>query len=309
VPTAQIPLHSNQALRLSTRFGIPLREDSAFANCQGVEKRGIRKRCEKGLGTLQEPLRKILEPEEAVLYIARGQIMPSGVEQLFLGMHAYYLAPAILVLTNRRLLHFCVTRRGLWSRSQRAARWGDMEEAKVNGLLSPKLHIKYRSGKKETYWRFRIHDARKIRLLPEALLPHAAGESSSTLSIISLCPECRATLTSGVYECPNCRLKFKDEKTALRRSLLIPGGGFYYTGHLALGAAHSLADLILLFYAVIWVLVALGITHPPLGPGGKPTERFGALVVLTFLAIMLALHKWVVIRVSRNLIRNYIPAS
>lgn len=296
-------------MRLSTRFGIPLREDSVFTNCRGMEKRGIRKRSEKALDILQDPLRKILEPEEAVLYIARGQIMPSGLEQLFLGMHAYYLAPAVLVLTNLRLLHLGVTRRGFWSRSQRAARWGDMEAAKVNGLLSPKLHIKYRGGKKETYWRLRINDARKIPLLLEALLPNAAGETSPALSIISLCPECRATLTPGVYECPTCQLKFKDEKTALRRSLLIPGGGFYYTGHLVLGAAHSLADLILLFYAVIWVLVALGIVRPPPGPSGTPTDRLAAFVVLIFLAILLALHKWVVVRVSRNLIRTFIPAS
>ncbi len=251
----------------------------------------------------------MLEPDEAVLYIARGQMMPSGVEQFFLGVHAYYLAPAMFVLTNRRLLHLFVTWNGMWKRGMRSARWGDIEEAKVKGLLSAKLHIKYRDGKKEIYWRIRSDDGKKIQLLLEVLLPTAAGETSPALSMTSVCPDCRAALTPGLYECPNCRLKFKDEKTALRRSLLIPGGGFFYTGHTLLGVAHSLVDLVLLFYLTISVLVALGAVQPEPSPNGAPQDRFAALVVVAFLAILLGLHKWITTRISRNLIRNYIPAS
>jgi hypothetical protein len=149
VPSTQIPVHANQSVRLASHFGAVVREDVAFANHKGAEKRGIRKRAEQALEKLQEPLRKFLEPDEVVLYLARGQIMPSGVEQLFLGWHAYYLAPAMLVLTNRRLWHIFVARDGKWRRSLRCARWGDVEEAKVKGLLSAKLHLKYRDGKKK----------------------------------------------------------------------------------------------------------------------------------------------------------------
>jgi hypothetical protein len=304
MPTAQIPVHTDQSVRLSSHFGIPLREDTAFTN-----RRGIRKRAEQALDKLQEPLRKMLEPDEAVLYIARGQIMPSRVEQFFLGVHAYYLAPAMLVLTNRRLLHLFVTWNGMWKRGIRSARWGDMEEAKVKGLLSAKLRIKYRDGKKEIYWRMRSDDGKKIQLLLEVLLPTAAGETSPALSMTSVCPDCRSALTPGLYECPQCRLKFKDERTALRRSLLIPGGGFFYTGHTLLGMAHCLVDLVLLFYLAISVLVALGAVQPEPTPGGAPQDRFAALVVVAFLAILLGLHKWITTRISRNLIRNYIPAS
>lgn len=251
----------------------------------------------------------MLEPDEAVLYIARGQMMPSGVERFFLGVHAYYLAPAMLVLTNRRLLHLFVTWNRMWKRGMRSARWGDMEEAKVKGLLCPKLQIKYRNGKKETYWRIRSDDGKKIQLLLEVLLPTAAGETSPALSMTSVCPDCRAALTPGLYECPQCRLKFKDEKTALRRALLIPGGGFFYTGHTLLGVAHSLIDLFLLFYLAISVLVALGAVQPESTASGAPQDRFAALVVVAFLAILLGLHNWITTRISRNLIRKYIPAS
>jgi Bacterial PH domain len=309
VPSAQIPVHSDQPVRLSSHFGVLVREDTAFTNSKGVEKKGTRKRAEQALDKLQEPLRKILEPEEAVLYIARGQVMPSGVERFFLGWHALYLAPAVLVLTNRRLLQFFVGTNGAWKRGTRSVRWGDMEEAKVKGLLGAKLNIKYRDGKKEVYWGMVRDDTNKIRLLLAALLPTAAGETSPAHSITSLCPECRAALTPGVYECPNCRLTFKDERTALRRSLLIPGGGFFYTGHPLLGIVHSLVELIVFFMLVFWILVALGIAKPDSSPGEAPTDAASAVVVVIFLVIILAVDKGVMAKVARKQVQNYIPAS
>jgi hypothetical protein len=309
MPSAQIPVHTDQSVRLSSHYGILLREDIAFTNRQGIEKRGIRKRAEQALDKLQEPLRKILEPGEAVLYIARGQVMPSGVEQFFLGWQAQYLAPALLLLTNRRLLHLFVTRNGMWKRGMRSAHWGDIEEAKVKGLLSPKLHLRYRNGKKEIYWGMRGDDAKKIRVLLEVLLPTAAGETSPALSMTSVCPDCYAALTSGLYECPHCRLRFKDEGTALRRSLLIPGGGFFYTGHPLLGVFHMVVGVFLLYEIAYWVLAALGVVQPPSNPGQPHGDPGAALIVTAYLAVLLALEKWVMATVARKLVRNYIPAS
>ncbi|MGD1154794.1 MAG: PH domain-containing protein [Terriglobia bacterium] len=309
MPSPQIPVHADQSVRLSSHYGILLREDIAFTNRQGVEKRGIRKRAEQALEKLQEPLRKILEPGEAVLYIARGQVMPSGVEQFFLGWQAQYLAPGLLLLTNRRLLQLFVTRNGMWKRGMRSARWGDIEEAKVKGLLSAKLHIKYRNGKKEIYWALRGGDAKKIRLLLDVLHPTAAGETSPALSMTSVCPDCRAALTPGMYECPQCRLKFKDERTALRRSLLIPGGGFFYTGHPFLGVFHMVVGVFLLYEIAYWVLAALGVVQPPPNPGQPHGDPGAALIVAAYLAVLLALEKWVMATVARKLVRNYIPVS
>jgi hypothetical protein len=309
VPTTQIPIHPDQSVRLSSHFGILLREDVAFTNRKGVEKKGIRKRAEQALDKLQEPLRKILEPDEAVLYIARGQLMPGMIEQFFLGWYASYLAPATLVLTNRRLLHLFVRRNGSWNRGVRSARWGDLQDAKIKGLLSAKLHIKYRNGKKEVYWRLRGDDPKKIRLLLEVLLPTATSETSPALSMTSLCPECRTALTPGVYECPGCRLKFRDEKTLLRRSILIPGGGFFYTGHAFLGVLHFLLELFLLLELVLLGAAAMGLWPLKPSPGQAHAERGGALVAAVFLAALLALHKGAITRITRNLVRGYIPAS
>jgi hypothetical protein len=309
VPSTQLPFHSGQPIRLSSHSGVLVREDTAFSNYKGVEKKGIRKRAEQALEKLEEPLRKFLEPDEAVLYIARGQIMPSGVEQFLLGWHAHYLAPGFLVLTNRRLLHLLMTRKGTWRRCLRSARWGDLEGAKVKGLLGAKLNLKYRDGKKEVYWGMRREDSNKIRVLLEALLPQAAGETSPALSMASLCPQCRAALLPGVYECPGCHLAFKDEKTALRRSLLIPGGGFFYTGYPTLGVLHSLVEVIVLVAMVFWILVALGLAKPDTSPGEAPPDVASAVVVVIFFAAVFGIDKWVMARVARKQVQNYIPAS
>ena len=309
MPTTQVPIHSDQSVRLSSRFGIPLREDVAFTNRKGIEKTSIRKRAEKALDKLQEPLRKLLEPDEAVLYIARADLLPGAFEQFFLGWYAAYLSPATLVLTNRRILYLSVKRNGSWNRGVRSTRWGDLEDAKVKGLLSAKLHIKYRSGKKEVYWRLRGDDGKKIRLLLGVLLPAGVGETSPALSMVSLCPECRAALAPQVYECPGCRLKFKDEKTLLWRSLLIPGGGFFYTGHPAVGTFHCVADLGLLWEVVVWGAAAIGLWSLPAAPGQNPVSRDEALITLGILVVLLALHKGAITRITRNLVRNFIPAS
>ncbi len=112
-------------------------------------------------------------------------------------------------------------------RSLRCARWGDLEEAKVKGLLGGRLQIKYRNGSKEIYSGIGRGDANAIRRLLEAILPAAAGETSSALAMTSLCPDCRSPLSPRVYECPQCRIAFKNEKTLMQRAWLIPGGGFF----------------------------------------------------------------------------------
>ncbi len=309
MPSNQVPVYTGQSPRIISHFGIPVREDVAFANHKGVEKSGIRKRTEQLLDKLQEPLRKFLEPDEAVFCVARAHLMPGGLEQLFLGWHAMYLTPGVLVLTNKRLLHFLADRHGIWKRSLRCARWGDLEEAKAKGLLGARFTTKYRDGKKETYSGLGGGDAKRIQRLLELFLPAAAGEASPQLSITSVCPDCGTPLTRGVYECARCRRAFKDEKTALQRSWLIPGGGFFYIGNALLGILHALVEVSLSVAVLYGLLVALNVVKPEPDPGEAPMDLAGALTVVVVFGAILALHKWVMSTVARKQVRNYIPLS
>lgn len=310
MPDNLTPGGTGQPARLSFHSGIPVREDTAFRDRKGNEKSGIRRRVEKAIEKLQEPLLKFLEPGEAVLFVAAGQVMPSAVERLFLGAYAYYLAPATLVLTDRRLLHLLVTWNGRWGKSLRTAPWNDIEKVKAQGFLSSNLRVRYRGGEEEVYWRIRSSDAKKIQQLAETLVPAAAGDDAPRpIPMRNLCPECRAVLQADAYECPNCRLNFKDPQTMLRRALAIPGGGFFYTGHTLIGVLHALVDVLLLFYLVISVLVVTGVIGSVPNAGSASPPRAATLILVFVIAAFLVIHKWIMIRISRRLVRNYLPAS
>jgi hypothetical protein len=308
VPAAEITIHPHQTVRTSSQWGFPLREDVAFTDSHGIEQRGAGKRVNRAIEKLQSPLRKILEPDEVVLYFAQGQIMPGLPERYLLGVQSHYLAPVGLIATNRRLLHLSLKRNGQWNRNVRCARWADVKEVHVTGILYGKLHFEFGQGSKIVYWRIHKDAAKKFRLLLDVLLPASAGGTPEALSMASLCPQCFAALTPGVYECPRCRLKFKNEKTAVRHALLIPGGGYFYAGLNLWGVAHAFIDVGVFSSAIVWALAALGKVRPPPLPGAPPGQ-FTYFLLAAILAAILVLEIWLAIRIARKAIRNFIPDS
>jgi hypothetical protein len=306
VPDMYFPVHPEQSARLSSPSGVRVREDTLYTNHQGQEKTGIRKRADKALDKLQDTLRKLLWSDEVVLYVARCQAPASAFEQITFGWYIYYVTATILVFTNRRLLVFQVKRDGSWKRVLRAVVWGDVEKAKAKGWLSRTFQIEYRNGKKEIYWGLGWGDSKKIRVLLEALFALGAGETSAAGAVVPLCPNCFAELTPQVYECHNCKLAFKDEKTMLRRSLLIPGGGYFYVGHWFLGVGDFIVEAYLLILVLVFVLAAVSLTPGP--PSGSGTVGRGeAWGFAIFLGLILAAEKWLTIHHCRRFIREFIP--
>ena len=307
MPAADLVIHSNHAPRVDSAAGVRLRWDTVYSNHKGDEKKSIRKRADKAIGKLQDILRKVLRPDEVVLYLARAQAPVNMVEQLTFGWYIYYVTGTFLVLTNRRLLHFLVKRDGSWKRSLRSVHWGDVEEAKVRGWLSPQLKLKYRNGKKETYWGLRRDDAKKINVLLQALLLGSLGEVTATHTTVSLCPECLAELRPGLYQCSQCHLTFKDEKTLIRRSLFIPGGGYFYTGHWFLAFGDFFAEAILLLVLAMLVVNALIPSAPQ--PGEPAPDPVSAWVAVGFVAFVLAVEKLLTVYHCRRFIREFMPAN
>jgi hypothetical protein len=310
MPAKDVQIHANVLPTLNTRSAINLREDVLFTNPKGEEKKGIRKRNEKALDQLQQVLPQLLQPDEVVLYVARCQSPASTGDQFTLGWYVYQVTCSVLVVTNRRILHFWVTPKVFggrdgwtWRRSVRAVAWGDIAEAKVSGWLNPSVELKYRNGKKEKFWKFRGEDAKKIRLLAETILPGAASENTAAQGITSLCPRCFATLTPDIYQCAQCRLLFKDKATALRRSLLIPGGGYFYTGHIFLGISDAIVEGFLTLMILLLLLEIAGVTH---APPGEPPADWGMVI---FFLILLGIEKLFTVYHANRFIRDYIPAE
>jgi hypothetical protein len=311
MPVPGFPIHPEQSARQGSFEGVRVREDTLYSNSRGKEKGGIRKRAQKAIGQLKDALLRVFAQDETVLYVARAQALPSKFEEFVLGWLAYYTHRGVLVFSNTRLLYLVTGSGGKWQRSIRSAHWGDIEEAQVKGWLNRTLRIKYRNGTRETYWRLRWDDARKMEVLLAALLPASSSETSPAAGMVHLCPDCFASLTAGIYKCPRCGLAFKDERTMVRRSLMFPGLGYSYAGHGGLAFLDFLIEVIVLYELVVWLLVAAGILPlpPPSHPGERPVDIPTAWITVALLGFIWGVKKYVTIRHCRRFIKEFIPAK
>jgi len=303
-----ISVHPNQMQRLASLNGLRIREDVAYTNYGGEEHGGTLKRASKILDKLGPALQRILAPDETVLYVARMQAPTSLLEQLTMGWYLYRVSAATLVFTNRRIIQMLVDGGGKWRGNLRAVAWGDVAEANVKGWLSPVLWLKYRNGKKEKYWRLKYADAKKIKVLAATLLPASSGESTAAQGMVALCPDCLAVLTARVYVCGSCGLVFKDERTLLKRSLLVPGGGYFYTGYTFLAVGDLIAEVWLMILVITSALAAYETWGKAPAKPGAPTGG-GFLVTMLFFLALLAFEKLVTIHHGRRFIRQFISTG
>lgn len=307
---AEAPIHSTQLPRSSSVAGVPVREDTLFTNHKGEAKDAVRKFAEDALQKLQSQLHKILKPDEQVCYIARAMAPVGVIEQLTFGWYIYRVSGAVLVLTTRRMLHFRIKPKGLnnweWDRGVRSIMWGDVASAKVSGLFTKVLELKYHNGKKEKYWNIKGADGKKIQLLLDAVVPANMGQATSAQGPEALCPMCACGLMPAVYRCPQCNQMFKDESTMLKRALIIPGGGYFYTGQWFFGVGDFIGEAILILLVIGALLVGL----TTMGQAAQsPDDLVGssALILAGFYALILVVEKAVTIHHCRKFIRSYIP--
>ena len=305
---ADLPIYETQQPRFVSANGVSIREDVLYTNAKGEPDDRSRKNAEDALADLRDLLPGLLEPNEAILYVIKSCQAPIGaLEQLFLGWYVYRVTATRLVFTNSRLLHFGLGSGGKWNRTLKSVRWGDVSEARVKGWINRLLELRYANGKKEKYWRLRRKDGQKAKVILAAALPLSRGESTPAQGFQSLCPDCRAPLTAGNYQCGGCGLKFKDEKTLLRRTLLIPGGGYLYAGITFLGVVAFITEGIFTLGLIFSLLLALGFMAPGAAENGRAMqsgEYWGSTLVF---AIILGFNKALEYIHGQRVIRTFIP--
>jgi hypothetical protein len=157
--------------------------------------------------------------------------------------------------------------------------------------------FKFKNGTKVTYSSVRRGDAKKIAAIGAASIPVASGELTSNQGLVQLCPDCRTVLTEGQYSCSGCGLLFKNEKSMVTRSILLPGGGYFYTGHPLVAMIPAVVEGFLVLE--ILVLLVAGLASPKVMPSIRP-----ALLVLLF---VWAIETAVTILHCRRYIRDFIP--
>ena len=297
MPAADIRIHNNQPAQMTAVADVSVRSDVLFTNDKGEDKKRLRSRNEKMLGKLRPALQRVLLPDETVLFVARAQSPLSILEQLTAAWWTTMLAAAVILVTNKRILFFPIERNGSWKESVRTVSWGDLQEIKPSGLLIRNVVFKLKNGTKVTYTNVRRADAKKIAAIASAVIPNASAEHTATGMLAQLCPDCRSTLTPGQYSCPSCNLVFKNESSMILRSIFLPGGGYFYTGHPVVALVPALIEVALLLEILALLFAGLG----------SPVTRRVVFSRLVFLAIFWGLETAVTILHCRRYIREFIP--
>jgi hypothetical protein len=308
--TPDVLVHPSPMARVMSNNGLRIREDLLFTDAQGRERDGVRRKADKVLAKWQDILPAILEKDETVLYVVKNAVAPlSTFEQLTLGWQAYAVMGTTLVFTNARMLHFGIGSSAKWTRVLKSVRWGDVAEGRVKGWLVRVLDLRYLNGKKERYSRLPIGAAKKVNDILAAVIPASRSEMSSVQGVQSLCPDCRSGLTSGTYQCVQCGLKFKNEKTLLNRTLLIPGGGYFYAGMTLAGLLSFVGEGIFLLVGLLYAAMAVHLMDANRAENGRVMESAELWSLAGFLLLLIAFHKLIEYRHGLRVIPTFLPEA
>ena len=299
---ADAPVHANAASRLLQVGKLKVREDVAFADKNGKEKRGKRKAAEKALAKLQVPLEKFVAEGETVLFIAPVRAPISPLEQWTFGWYVYNVCATVLVITERRLLHLRVASNLKWLEIISECSWSDIQEVKSKGWLSPTCEFTFKNGKKARYWGLKRRDSTVLAKLVPLLLQGSLVDAAPGTFMTSLCPECCSKLTVGVFQCSSCQLLFKNEKTLLKL-IFLPGAAHFYCRQWFLGAVDVLAEgyLVIAFFGATMLLTE-GIQK-----GGDTLTS--ALTVFGIISVLLSIDALISYAHGRRFIREFISTG
>jgi hypothetical protein len=297
LPATDLRIHDNQLALTVMMDGISIRSDVVSTNEKGEEKESGKKRTIKILQKLGPALQRVLQPGETVLYAMPARSPLSLIEQLTAAWWTTLLAACAIIVTNKRILFFPIKRDGSWRESVRAVNWGDLEQIKATGLLVRNVSFKFKNGTKTIYCNFRRADAKKLTAIASAAIPAASAEQTSTHGPVQLCPDCCNILTAGQYSCASCGLNFKNEKTMVLRSILLPGGGYFYTGHPLVAIVPAVVEALLVLE--ILLVSFAGLTSPKAVP-----QLFKGLLIL---GVFWAFETGVTVLHCRRYVRDFIP--
>jgi hypothetical protein len=276
-------------------FGLPIDQSIAFSNRKGDFKERLKKQQLKTLEPFVPLLKQFLEPGEEVLLAMRGCSPMSFMEQFTGGWMVYYIKRCVLVVTDRRILHFPAKSNYAPRHSIAQIRYGDVDEIIPASFLSRKFTVKYKNGTKEVF--LYVKDTAKFKVVLNEI--RMTTQQPTAFGIRHhLCPKCTAPLTIGQYLCSSCKLEFKNEQKARNVSILYPGGGYFYTNHPFLGIGDAIVETIFI------VPVLASLTN--LLTGVESEKAVPMVVISGFLLIMSKLYT---VYHAKQYVKEYIPVD
>jgi hypothetical protein len=300
-------VHENVMPEVQKSGPLDLRQDTLTRDYKGKASRSIAKKTAKLIEKLSAPLSRFLEPGEQVLYIARAQREANLLIQYTMGWYIYYASAAVIVFTDRRLLHLRV-KGDKWDDGVRSCAWEEVDAAEVKGWMSRVVRLWRKGGPRYQYWRISRADALNIKKLLPLLLQAHQGVPHRSKFLIPLCPECKHELASPAKPCPGCGLGFKVKKKMYWLSL-VPAAAYIYTRNWFL----AFIDLIGQSYG--YLLLGLGIFSflgAILGwqdADGKLMRMDEAMAVLGVGLIVFGLDVIITIHHNTYFIEDFIPTG
>jgi hypothetical protein len=266
-----------------------IRRDICFSDAKGVVKAKLERESRKLLAKAAPLLRRVLEEDEEIHGITIAGSPFSVLEYLTTGWILMLLKRCLLVVTDRRLLHLPTRADQALKGSVAEVRFADLAEIKFTGF-GTSLRLRYKSGQKEDFNQLPRAARRKL----QQLLPPRAGTGAASGAPARrfLCPRCARALAPGQSQC--CDLRFKEKGKAARYSLLLPGGGYFYTGHPIMGTIDALVELGL----ILGLVVALA--------GGLQGEA-DAWPAVVLISVLLALEKLISVYHARHFTSEFLP--
>jgi len=212
------------------------------------------------LKAVQDKVDQVLNHGEKVMRIGQG--IAYYPLELFLGngwLTMIYNRYAILC-TNQRMLFLNINHR--MNRSTHylfQMPYTDIKKIK-RGMLLNHLILYRHQGKRRIFTSVKGYLNKELRAFVAEMKEVSGDRAPVNVSAEKLCPSCFIPLDDGLGNCPRCGVGFKVPKTAMVRSLILPGLGDMYLGHRVLGALEMLGA-ILVWMIVISSLIAGGVEN------------------------------------------------
>ncbi|HVZ93003.1 MAG TPA: hypothetical protein VG797_00690 [Phycisphaerales bacterium] len=228
---------------------------SLFPRVSGWGAPGEVKRHVKLLRAVEPRLEQLMFPDERIEFVTNG-VLNSFVEQYFMGIWAFVINQTIFLFTNYRVV--LVNWDG--KKKARAMMWqipyGRLK--KYNAAVNfGSLGFKLSSGGTHKFVKVPRGDRKRLKEFMAAKLEQARTDGDvfpCHTDRDPLCPGCAAPLPPKSPSCPECLDEFVRPSTPMLFSMLLPGLGHLYLGHIALGVMVMLGFI---FFAFVMIMIVV----------------------------------------------------
>ena len=230
--------------------------DDLFPGASAFLSRRQQAKSRKLLDAVAPRLRRILKPDERVLFAAHGMQVPHLLQTMALGYFARAYHQVFLVFTDARIIEVLLDFRGNIPDSR--LRSYPLTDSRDLKLRFTRLTLTPASGKKQA-WTISMRGGRKLlkQLLPR-LSERLLRERNAATQLLPIwhCPECGSSSGARPKSCVSCGTLFRSPRLAAWLSLAFPGAGLLYSGNPFLAAGDFLGEMIFFFIIFTGIVTA-----------------------------------------------------